>query len=59
MNAPEKEIETMPVAPLSQEEQRHQRRRSLAIALALGVLAVIFFVVTIVRIGSSITNQAI
>ena len=37
----------------SEEQARHrrQRKRSLAIALALGFLALLFYAVTIVRLG--------
>lgn len=39
-----------PVPPkLSPEEERIRRRRSLAIALALGVLVVIFYAVSMVK----------
>ena len=63
MIAPKKKIETTRLVPsqrflLSQEAERHRRRRSLAIALALGALAAIFFVVTIVRIGGAIPPHA-
>lgn len=34
-----------------QERQRRQRARSLAIGLALGALVILFYVVTIVRLG--------
>jgi len=35
------------------ERQRRQRMRSLAIAWALAALAILFFVVTMVRLGAS------
>ena len=47
-----------PVA-LTQEEKRRQRVRSIAIAFALATLAVIFFLVTIVRLGGNVFNRAI
>lgn len=49
-------IELSAMTSLSQEAQRRQRQRSLAIAWALGALVVIFFVATIVRIGSNAIN---
>jgi hypothetical protein len=33
------------------EEERHKRRRNLALALVLGGLALLFFVMTVVRIS--------
>jgi hypothetical protein len=50
--------EDKPVA-LTQEEKRRQRVRSIAIAFALATLAVIFFLVTIVRMGGNVFNRAI
>jgi hypothetical protein len=47
-----------PVA-LTPEEKRRQRVRSIAIAFALATLAVIFFLVTIVRMGGNVFNRAI
>jgi len=41
---------------LTEEQKRRQRRRSIAIALALGVLAVLFFAVTMVR-GPAVFNR--
>jgi hypothetical protein len=49
-------VELSAMASLSQEQQRLQRQRSLAIAWALGALVVIFFIATIVRIGSNTIN---
>jgi hypothetical protein len=43
--------------PQSTEAQRRQRLRSLAIAWALFALAVIFFLVTIVRLGANVANR--
>jgi ferric-dicitrate binding protein FerR (iron transport regulator) len=40
-----------------EELERRRRRRSIAIALALAALAVLFFVVTIVRLGGSVMNR--
>ena len=36
------------------ERKRRQRRRSLAIAWTLGVLVVLFFIVTLVRLGGNV-----
>ncbi len=36
---------------LTPEEQKRRRKRSIAIALALGALVLIFYVVTIAKMG--------
>jgi hypothetical protein len=42
---------------LTPEEQRRQRTRSLAIAGVLLALVVLFFLVTIVRLGGNVANR--
>ena len=37
---------------LTAEQKRRQRARSVAIALALGALVVLFFALTIVKVGN-------
>ena len=44
---------------LTEEEKRRQRVRSLAIAWGLGLLAVLFFLVTIIRLGANVADRAI
>lgn len=44
---------------LTAEQKRRQRTRSIAIGLALVALVVIFYVVTIVRLGGNVFNRAI
>jgi hypothetical protein len=44
---------------LTAEEKRRQRSRSIAIGLALFALVVIFYLVTIVRLGGNVFNRAI
>ena len=39
--------------------QRRQRARSIAIGLALGALVALFYVATIVRLGSNVANRAL
>ncbi len=39
--------------------QRRQRMRSLAIAWALAGLAVLFFIVTIVRLGANVAHPLV
>jgi len=41
----------------SAEQRRRQRARSWAIALALGALVVLFYVVTIVKLGSNVMDR--
>jgi hypothetical protein len=41
---------------LTPEQQRTRRARSIAIALALGVLVVLFYVVTLVK-GPAVLNR--
>jgi thiol:disulfide interchange protein len=36
---------------LTEEQKRRRRARSIAIAFALGVLALLFYVLTIVKVG--------
>jgi hypothetical protein len=42
---------------LTKEQKRRQRARSVAIGLALGALAVLFFAVTIVKLGSGVLTR--
>ncbi len=41
---------------LSEEQKRSRRARSIAIALALGALAVLFYMVTLVK-GPAVLNR--
>ena len=43
--------------PVLDERQRQQRMRSIAIALALVGLVVLFYVATIVRLGGNVMNR--
>jgi hypothetical protein len=42
---------------LTEEQQRRRRARSIAIALALGALVVLFYVVTIVKLGPGVLRR--
>lgn len=42
---------------LTEDEKRRQRVRSIAIAWGLAFLAVLFFLVTIVRLGANVGNR--
>jgi hypothetical protein len=41
---------------LSEEQRRRRRARSIAIALSLGALAILFYVVTLVK-GPAVLNR--
>jgi len=49
------ELETYQMTPA---EKAAQRRRSVAIGLSLGALVILFFVVTMVKIGANIATHA-
>lgn len=42
---------------LTEDQRRRQRARSLAIAWGLGALALLFFLVTLVRLGGNVVNR--
>lgn len=42
---------------LTREEKRRQRARSLVIGWGLGALAVLFFLVTMVRLGANVGSR--
>jgi hypothetical protein len=42
---------------LTEEQQRRRRARSIAIALALGALVLLFYVVTIVKLGPGVLRR--
>ena len=42
---------------VEQERKRRQRMRNIAIAWILVALAVLFFIVTIVRLGGNVANR--
>lgn len=42
---------------LTEGEKQRQRRRSIAIALALGGLVLLFYLVTIVRMGGNVLKR--
>lgn len=43
---------------LTPEQERRRRQRSIAIALTLGALVILFFIVTMVRIGGNMASHA-
>jgi hypothetical protein len=42
---------------LTDEQMRRRRGRSIAIALSLGVLVILFYAVTIVKLGPAILSR--
>ena len=45
------------IRPLTAEEAQARRKRSIAIALSLGALVILFFVLTIAKLGPQIMNR--
>jgi hypothetical protein len=43
--------------PLTAAQQKSRRARNIAIGLALGLFALLFYVVTIVKLGPGILNR--
>ena len=48
---------TEPGIVLTEEQKRRRRARSIAIALSLGALVVLFYVVTLVKLGPGVLNR--
>ena len=44
---------------LTEEQQKKRKSRSIAIALALLALVILFYVVTIVKLGPSVMDRAL
>jgi high-affinity K+ transport system ATPase subunit B len=44
---------------LTEEQRRRRRNRSIALALVLACLAILFYVVTIVKLGPQVMNRPI
>ena len=42
---------------LNEDQKKRQHKRSIAIALALGVLVVLFYAITLVKMGPEILNR--
>lgn len=49
--------EPVPKLGLTPEEARRRRSRSIAIAVALGMLVVLFYAVTLVKLGPQILHR--
>jgi hypothetical protein len=46
-----------PPEPLSEKQAKRRRSRSIAIALALAALVVLFYVVTLVKLGPGVLDR--
>lgn len=42
---------------LTEEQKRRRRARSIAIAVSLGALALLFYIVTMVKLGPGVLNR--
>ena len=42
---------------LTEEQQKRRRARSIAIALSLGALVILFYVITIVKVGPNVLTR--
>jgi hypothetical protein len=42
---------------LTAEQKRRRRQRSIAIAVVLGFLVVLFYVITVVKLGAPVLNR--
>jgi hypothetical protein len=46
-----------PVRELTEAERKRRRSRSIALAVTLGVLVLLFYVVTIAKMGPAVLNR--
>jgi hypothetical protein len=46
-----------PDVPLTPAQEKSRRARNIAIGLALGLFALLFYVVTIVKLGPGVLNR--
>lgn len=46
-----------PIVPSDEERRRRQRRNSIALGLVLAFLAILFYVLTIVKMGPAVFNR--
>lgn len=42
---------------LTEEQKRRRRRRSMAIGLALAAMVLLFYVLTVIKLGPSVMNR--
>ena len=48
-----------PLLPMSEAERKRRRSRSIAIAIALALMVVLFYAVTIAKLGPQVLNRAL
>ena len=48
---------TPPVVPYSPEDMKRRKRRALIMAIGLALLVTIFFITTLVRLGSHVADK--
>jgi hypothetical protein len=48
-----------PVQPFTPEDLARRRKRSIALAVVLAVMVALFFITTIVRLGSTVAERAL
>jgi hypothetical protein len=57
MSTPKTPLPNTPVQPFSPEDLARRKRRSAAMAIGLVLLVVLFFVTTLVKLGSGIMER--
>jgi predicted nucleic acid-binding Zn ribbon protein len=57
MTMSEKPVETEPGIVLTEEQKRRRRTRSIAIGVTLGVLVLLVYIVTVVKLGPGVMNR--
>lgn len=55
----EQEKQVQEGVTLTPEQERNRRARSIAIAVTIGMLAVLFYAVTLVKLGGAVANRQI
>ncbi len=45
--------------PMTEEQSKRLRQRNVALALVLGALVTLFFIVTIAKLGGNVANRMI
>lgn len=58
MNSMASEHDTSPGIVLTDEQKRKRRNRSVALGLCIGGLVVLFYAITVVKMGPAILSRA-